>query len=120
MADEFRKLPSVKTITVVTGYNLFLDGILAASLARQPPQRTAASGHYRFRRDRTRRRRPGQVPVAFVTVDPAQRASVRKEDLAAWCREHMAMYKVPEIRIVDSLPLTAIGKVRKEELSKLS
>jgi acyl-CoA synthetase (AMP-forming)/AMP-acid ligase II len=61
----------------------------------------------------------GQVPVAFVTVDPAQRASVRAEDLAAWCRERMAVYKVPEIRIVDSLPLTATGKVKKEELSKL-
>lgn len=43
MADEFRKLPSVKTITVVTGYNLFLDGNLAASLARQP-QHPAITG----------------------------------------------------------------------------
>lgn len=55
-----------------------------------------------------------------MTGDPAQCASVRAEVLPDWCREHMAVYKVPEIRIVDSLPLTATGKVRKEELSKLS
>jgi fatty-acyl-CoA synthase/long-chain acyl-CoA synthetase len=28
----------------------------------------------------------------------------------------MAGYKIPEIRIVDQLPLTATGKVQKEQL----
>jgi non-ribosomal peptide synthetase component E (peptide arylation enzyme) len=31
----------------------------------------------------------------------------------------MATYKVPEIRVVEELPMTATGKVKKEELSKL-
>jgi fatty-acyl-CoA synthase/long-chain acyl-CoA synthetase len=31
----------------------------------------------------------------------------------------MAVYKAPEVRIVDALPMTATGKVKKEELSKL-
>jgi long-chain acyl-CoA synthetase len=28
----------------------------------------------------------------------------------------MASYKVPEIRIVDALPMTATGKVKKQDL----
>jgi acyl-CoA synthetase (AMP-forming)/AMP-acid ligase II len=40
-------------------------------------------------------------------------------ELAAWCRQNMATYKVPEIRFVDSLPMTATGKVKKEELAAL-
>ena len=39
--------------------------------------------------------------------------------MADWCRANMATYKVPEIRIVESLPMTATGKVKKEELAKL-
>jgi non-ribosomal peptide synthetase component E (peptide arylation enzyme) len=31
----------------------------------------------------------------------------------------MAVYKAPEVRIVDALPMTATGKVKKEELAKL-
>ena len=59
----------------------------------------------------------GQVPVAFVLADPE--AGLTAEALAAWCRQNMATYKVPAIRLVDSLPMTATGKVKKEELSSL-
>jgi long-chain acyl-CoA synthetase len=31
----------------------------------------------------------------------------------------MAAYKVPEIRLVQALPMTATGKVKKEELRAL-
>jgi acyl-CoA synthetase (AMP-forming)/AMP-acid ligase II len=35
----------------------------------------------------------------------------------AWCREHMANYKVPRaVEIVDGLPINASGKVMKFEL----
>jgi acyl-CoA synthetase (AMP-forming)/AMP-acid ligase II len=61
----------------------------------------------------------GQVPVAFVRLDPEKGAGVTAEDLAEWCREAMATFKRPEIRIVDALPLTATGKVKKHELEKL-
>ena len=37
----------------------------------------------------------------------------------AWCRERMAGYKLPEIRLVDSLANGATGKVLKNELVKL-
>ncbi|MBS4100457.1 AMP-binding protein [Tsukamurella paurometabola] len=56
--------------------------------------------------------RRGQVPLAFVVsagpVDVAQ--------LTAWARENMAGYKVPDFVVVDALPMTATGKVRKGEL----
>ena len=60
----------------------------------------------------------GQVPVAFVLLDEKARGRLSEDELQAWCRENMAVYKAPEIRIVDSLPMTATGKVRKEELAK--
>jgi fatty-acyl-CoA synthase len=31
----------------------------------------------------------------------------------------MAVYKIPEIRIIDALPMTATGKVKKQELGAL-
>jgi acyl-coenzyme A synthetase/AMP-(fatty) acid ligase len=67
------------------------------------------------REDRER----GQAPVAFVLVHDAARDTTSEAAIHAWCRENMAVYKVPEIRIVDALPMTATGKVKKEELAKL-
>lgn len=61
----------------------------------------------------------GQVPVAFIRLHPEAGAGTTAEEIAAWCREAMAIFKVPEIRIVDQLPLTATGKVKKGELEKL-
>ena len=59
----------------------------------------------------------GQSPVAFVLIDPA--AGLTADALAAWCRQNMATYKVPAIHIVEALPMTATGKVKKEELARL-
>lgn len=57
----------------------------------------------------------GQRPVAFVTTRPD--ASVTADELTAWSRETMAAYKVPIVSVVGSLPMTATGKVRKNELA---
>lgn len=59
----------------------------------------------------------GQVPVAFVLLAPDADASAKA--IEDWCRERMAGFKVPEVRIVDALPMTATGKVKKQELGKL-
>lgn len=59
----------------------------------------------------------GQQPVAFVVLKPGR--SEDAETLTAWCRETMASYKVPEIRVVAALPMTATGKVKKNELESL-
>lgn len=58
----------------------------------------------------------GQVPVAFITV---QAGAATPQEIAAFCRERLAAYKIPEVRIVPSLPMTATGKVRKDELARL-
>jgi fatty-acyl-CoA synthase len=61
----------------------------------------------------------GQVPVAFIQLKPEAVGSVSAEDLRAWCAERMAVYKVPEIRIIEALPLTATGKVKKQDLNPI-
>jgi acyl-CoA synthetase (AMP-forming)/AMP-acid ligase II len=56
--------------------------------------------------------RMGEVGMAFVVPRPG--AQPKPEAIIAWCREHMANYKVPRrVEIVDSLPHNAAGKVQK-------
>ncbi|HSF41823.1 MAG TPA: AMP-binding protein [Thermoanaerobaculia bacterium] len=55
----------------------------------------------------------GEVPVAFLVVD----APVAPDEIIAACKRQMAGFKVPrEIRVVDSLPRNALGKVQKHLL----
>ena len=59
--------------------------------------------------------RLGEVGVAFVVPRPGQ--TVDPDELGAWCRDHMANFKVPRsIRVVDALPLNPTGKVMKFQL----
>jgi acyl-CoA synthetase (AMP-forming)/AMP-acid ligase II len=56
--------------------------------------------------------RLGEVGMAWVV--PAPGAQLTPEGIVAWCREHMANYKVPRsVEVVDALPLNASGKVMK-------
>jgi acyl-CoA synthetase (AMP-forming)/AMP-acid ligase II len=62
--------------------------------------------------------RLGEVGKAFVV--PRPQALIDPPSLIAWCREHMANYKVPRfVEVVSSLPMNAAGKVLKFELRKL-
>jgi len=59
--------------------------------------------------------RLGEVGAAFVVTKSGQ--TVDPDALIAWCREHMANFKVPRrVEIVDALPLNAAGKVLKYQL----
>ncbi|HAE28320.1 MULTISPECIES: AMP-binding protein [Hyphomonas] len=58
----------------------------------------------------------GQVPVAFVQLEPDAGEALTEESLRAWCRENMATYKVPEIRFIAKMPLTDTGKVKRNAL----
>ena len=59
--------------------------------------------------------RLGEVGVAFVVPRPGQ--NLDPDQLVAWCRDHMANFKVPRsVRVVDALPLNPTGKVMKFEL----
>ena len=60
----------------------------------------------------------GQVPVAYIQLKPEYEGKITAEELFGWCKENMATYKVPEIKFIKELPLTATGKVIKEKLGK--
>lgn len=55
----------------------------------------------------------GQVPVAFVVV---ANGGPSEHELTAWARENIAGYKVPEVVVLDELPMTATGKIRQGDL----
>ncbi|MFV3308386.1 FadD3 family acyl-CoA ligase [Pseudomonas sp. NY15181] len=59
--------------------------------------------------------RQGEVGKAFVMLRPD--LDLDAEALIAWCRQHMANYKVPRyVEFVQSLPLNASGKLLKRDL----
>jgi len=59
--------------------------------------------------------RAGEVGMAFVVPKPG--ASLDEPGVIAWCREHMANFKVPRyVEVVDALPTNAAGKVTKNPL----
>ena len=54
---------------------------------------------------------------AFIVLKPGQTATA--DEFIAWAKEKMAGYKRPrEIVFVDSLPMTAVGKVLRRELKE--
>ena len=62
----------------------------------------------------------GERPRAYVVLRPEARdadQSAVQEAVIAHCRAHIAGYKVPrDVRILDELPRTSTGKVRKNAL----
>ena len=57
--------------------------------------------------------------MAFVLLKPEADAATAVRSLTDWCASRMASYKLPEIRLVASLPMTATGKVKKQDLATL-
>jgi long-chain acyl-CoA synthetase len=58
----------------------------------------------------------GEVALAFVELQDG--AAFDGTALRAFCREHLAQFKVPrEIRLVDALPRNATGKIVRRQLS---
>lgn len=54
----------------------------------------------------------GETVKAVVVLRPQYRGQVTEDDIIAWCREHMAAYKVPRmVSFVDALPKSGSGKV---------
>jgi fatty-acyl-CoA synthase len=54
----------------------------------------------------------GETPCAFVTLKPGAEA-VGAEDILAWCRAHLARFKVPKTVVFGELPKTSTGKIQK-------
>jgi long-chain acyl-CoA synthetase len=60
----------------------------------------------------------GEAVWAWVVLLPGQQAS--SDDLRAFCKEHLASYKVPrEIVFCESLPKSAVGKVLRRKLKEM-
>jgi fatty-acyl-CoA synthase len=57
----------------------------------------------------------GETPCAFVTLKP-DAGEVAAADIIAWCREHLAHYKVPKSIVFGPLPKTSTGKIQKYTL----
>jgi fatty-acyl-CoA synthase len=59
----------------------------------------------------------GETPCAFVTLKDAAGGPgappVTAEDIIAWCREHLARFKVPKTVVFGPLPKTSTGKIQK-------
>ena len=54
----------------------------------------------------------GETVKAVVVLRPSHKGKVSEEEIVAWCRENMAVYKVPRIvQFVDALPKSGSGKV---------
>ncbi|MGB2896791.1 MAG: AMP-binding protein, partial [Anaerolineales bacterium] len=57
----------------------------------------------------------GETVKAWVVLKPGETLTV--DEVKAWCKEHMAAFKVPtHVEFRDELPKTTVGKVLRREL----
>jgi long-chain acyl-CoA synthetase len=57
----------------------------------------------------------GEEVVAFVVLKPGQTATA--DEVMSFCQSRLARYKCPkEIRFVDALPKSPVGKILRKEL----
>jgi fatty-acyl-CoA synthase len=54
----------------------------------------------------------GETPCAFVTLRPGA-DGLTDAEIIAWCRDHMAHFKVPRTVVFGPLPKTSTGKIQK-------
>jgi fatty-acyl-CoA synthase len=60
----------------------------------------------------------GEAPCAFIELKPGQSASA--EEIIAWCRKHLAAFKVPRHIVFAEIPKTSTGKIQKFKLRELA
>jgi len=59
----------------------------------------------------------GESVKAVVVLKPDQRGQVSEQDIIDWCRDNMAVYKVPRsVQFIDELPKSGSGKVMWRQL----
>ena len=60
----------------------------------------------------------GEAVTAFVVLKSGQELAY--SELKSWCESRMSPYKIPKVlRVMESLPRNAMGKVMKPELRKV-
>lgn len=61
----------------------------------------------------------GESVKALVVLKPQQRGRCSEQDIVAWCRERMAVYKSPRVvEFLESLPKSGTGKILWRELQQ--
>jgi fatty-acyl-CoA synthase len=60
----------------------------------------------------------GETPCAFVELKPGK--SPGEAEIIAWCRQHLAGYKMPRTIVFLELPKTSTGKVQKFRLREMA
>ncbi|WP_296442958.1 long-chain fatty acid--CoA ligase [Rhodoferax sp. UBA5149] len=54
----------------------------------------------------------GESVKAVIVLRPSHKGTVSEQDIITWCRDNMAVYKVPRVvQFVDALPKSGAGKV---------
>lgn len=105
--DYLKIVGRLKDMLIVGGFNAYPAEIENTMLGHPAIAQVAVIG--------VKDERLGEVARAFVVKAP--RSDADESRIIAWCREHMANFKVPRsIRFLNELPLNATGKVIKEEL----
>ena len=57
--------------------------------------------------------RRGETVKACVVLHDAAKGNVVGDDIIAWCKQHMAAYKVPrQVEFLDALPRSGTGKIQ--------
>ncbi|MEZ5726735.1 MAG: AMP-binding protein [Burkholderiaceae bacterium] len=96
-----------KDMILVSGFNVFPNEVEAVASALAGVAECACIG----RPDE----KTGEAVVLFVVR--ASGSTVSVDDVIAHCRAALAAYKVPrEVRFVDELPKSAVGKILRREL----
>jgi fatty-acyl-CoA synthase len=61
----------------------------------------------------------GETPCAFVELKPGV-PTPTKDELIAWCRQHLAGYKTPKHVVFREIPKTSTGKIQKFKLRDMA
>jgi fatty-acyl-CoA synthase len=57
--------------------------------------------------------RRGETVKAYVVLHDSAKGKVAGDDIVAWCKQHMAAYKVPRlVEFTDALPRSGTGKIQ--------
>jgi long-chain acyl-CoA synthetase len=100
-----------KDMIIVSGFNVYPNEVEAVAAACAGVGECACVGKPD---DKT-----GEAVRLFVSKAPG--ASLTEADLLAHCRRELAAYKVPkEIRFLDALPKSTVGKILRKDLRTLA
>ncbi|BDG16804.1 long-chain-fatty-acid--CoA ligase [Thermus brockianus] len=98
-----------KDMIIAGGYNIYpreVEEVLYTHAAVQEAAVVGVPDPYR-----------GETVAAFLVLKPEYRGKVTEKDIEAFCRQHLAAYKVPRIIVFrDSLPKSSVGKILRREL----